>query len=181
MKGPEHLSDEERLRELGLFSLGKGRLQGTSSMWRVQRGRSQALSVVPSDRTRGDGHQLKHRRFPLNTRKHFVTVRVTKHWHRLPREVVESPSLEIRRNHLDTVLVNLLVEPACGLSLDSQQDVPGSHSIQGCFLASVSFYNLIHNFLTLLVSEPPREGTLLDLLFVNREGLVGDVTAGCWA
>ncbi|KAK4830584.1 hypothetical protein QYF61_011819 [Mycteria americana] len=32
------------------------------------------------------------------------------------------------------------------------------------------------NFLTQLVSEPTREGTLLDLLFVNREGLVGDVT-----
>ena len=37
------------------------------------------LSVMPSDRTRGDGHKLKHRRFPLNIRKHFSTVRVTKH------------------------------------------------------------------------------------------------------
>ena len=31
------------------------------------------------------------------------------------------------------------------------------------------------NFLTQLVSEPTREGALLDLLFVNREGLVDDV------
>ena len=34
------------------------------------------------------------------------------------------------------------------------------------------------NFLTQLVSEPPREGALLDLLLVNREGLMGDVMVG---
>ena len=33
-------------------------------------------------------------------------------------------------------------------------------------------------FLTQLVSEPTREGALLDLLFVNREGLVDDVVVG---
>ena len=35
-------------------------------------------------------------------------MRVTKHWHRLPREVVESPSLEIFKSHLDMVLGNQL-------------------------------------------------------------------------
>ena len=34
------------------------------------------------------------------------------------------------------------------------------------------------NFLTQLVSEPTREGAPLDLLFMNREGLVGDVMVG---
>ena len=34
------------------------------------------------------------------------------------------------------------------------------------------------NFLTQLVSELTREGALLDLLFVNREGLVDDVAVG---
>ncbi|KFW95368.1 hypothetical protein N336_04559, partial [Phalacrocorax carbo] len=48
--------------------------------------------------------QLKHRRFSLNIRKHFFTVRVTEHCHRLPREVVESPSLEIFKRNLDMVL-----------------------------------------------------------------------------
>ncbi|KAK4828744.1 hypothetical protein QYF61_000735 [Mycteria americana] len=43
--------------------------------------------LVPSDRTRGDGHKVKHRRFPLSIRKHFFPVRVTEHWHRLLREV----------------------------------------------------------------------------------------------
>ena len=64
--------------------------------------------MVPSDRTRGNGHKLKHRRFPLNTRKHFFMVRVTEHWHSLPRETAESPSLEIFKSRLDVVLGNQL-------------------------------------------------------------------------
>ena len=59
---------------------------------------------MPSARSRGNGHELKHRRFPLNTKNHFVTVRVTERWHRLPREVVASPSLEIFKRHLDMVM-----------------------------------------------------------------------------
>jgi len=39
---------------------------------------------------RDNGDKLEHRRFPLNIRKLFVTVRVTEHWHRLPSEVVVS-------------------------------------------------------------------------------------------
>ena len=62
------------------------------------------LSVVPSDRTRGNGHQLQHRKLHTNMWKNFFTVRVTEHWNRLPREAVESPSLEIFKTHLDTVL-----------------------------------------------------------------------------
>jgi len=60
--------------------------------------------VVPSDRTRGNRHKLKHRKFQLNMRKNFFTRRVTEDWNRLPREVVESPSLEILKTRLDKVL-----------------------------------------------------------------------------
>ena len=57
---------------------------------------------------RGNGYKLKCRRFQLNMRGHSFSVRVTEHWNRLPREVMESPSLEIFKTHLDVIQCNML-------------------------------------------------------------------------
>ncbi|KGL74774.1 hypothetical protein N309_06937, partial [Tinamus guttatus] len=51
-----------------------------------------------------NGYKLKQRKFPLHVRENFFTVRVTEPWNRLPREAVESPSLEIFKTRLDAAL-----------------------------------------------------------------------------
>jgi len=100
IKDLEHLTYEERLNEVGFVTLEKARLRsGLSSVYkclmrRCKEDGARLFSVVLSDGTKANGHKPKHWRLHLNTRKHFFTVRVTEHWHRLLREVLESPSLE---------------------------------------------------------------------------------------
>ncbi|GAB0189051.1 hypothetical protein GRJ2_001370400 [Grus japonensis] len=114
IRGLEHLSYEDRLRELGLFSLEKRRLWGDLivafqySNVAYKKDEDKLFSRACSDRTRDNGFKLKESRFRLDIKKKCFMMRVVKHWNRLSREVVDAPSLETFKVRLDGALSNLI-------------------------------------------------------------------------
>ena len=112
--GTEHLFYKNKLREQGLFSLEKGRLQGDLKVafqcLKVSyRKEGEGLFIrVCGDRTRGNGFKLKEGSFILDIRKKSSTVRMMRHWNRLPSDVVDAPSLETFKARLDQPLGNLI-------------------------------------------------------------------------
>ena len=114
IQGMEHFPYENRLRELELFSLEKRRL------WKDLRAAFQYLkgkykkegdiffSRVYNYKTRGTNFKLEEGRFRFDIRNKFFTVRVVRHWNRLPKDMVDCLSLEIFKVRLDQALSNLI-------------------------------------------------------------------------
>ena len=62
-----------------------------------------------ADRRSSDVHKLKTRKFHLNTESHCFTLRVIQYWNRLPKEIVESASLETFKTQQDVGLGSLML------------------------------------------------------------------------
>lgn len=98
MKNLEHKNLEKRLRvdQISLYNYLKEV---------VVRQRS---ASSPSNRKRGNGLKLFQERFRLDISQNFLSKRVTGHRNRLPREMVESQSLEVFKKSADGLLRDMV-------------------------------------------------------------------------
>jgi len=119
---PQFKKDEELLERVQQRAARMMRGLGASLL----RGEAEGAGLVQP------GEEKAEKFFPqLNTGKNFFTLRVTEPWPRLPREAVESPSLEIFKPRLDAILCSLLWVTLLwqGVGLGDPQRVPPTPAI----------------------------------------------------
>ena len=114
IRGLQHLPYEDRLRELGLFSLEKRRLRGDLiAAFQYVKGAykqegSQLFERGDNSGTRGKGLKLKEGRLRLDVRGKFFTLRVVRCWNSCPERLwMPRPSLEVFKARLDGALGSL--------------------------------------------------------------------------
>jgi len=114
IRGLEHFSYEDRLKELGLFNLEKRRLQGdllTAFQYLEEVYKQEGNQVfvwIDSGKKRENGFKIKEGRFRLDVSGKFLTERLVRCWSRLPREAADTLSLEVFKARLDGILDNLI-------------------------------------------------------------------------
>lgn len=88
----------------------KGHGNGWGTQWLLHldlHRQSHTLEIV-GKAWRNNGHKLKNSKFHVNIRKRFFTEKGIILWNKVPREVIESPFLELFRSRLDRFLSILL-------------------------------------------------------------------------
>jgi len=114
VQGLGSLPYEKRLKELGLFSLQKRRLRGDliTVFQYLKCGYKEDGDHLSTrnhmEKTRGNGYKLLLQGFQLDTKAKFFTMRTISYWNNLPREVVDSPTLDTFKIQLDRVLGRLV-------------------------------------------------------------------------
>ena len=114
IRGLEHLPYEERLRELGLFSLEKRRIRedliaAFQYFKGAYRKAGEGLFIREyRDRTRGKVFKLKEGRLRLGIRNKLFNFSVVRNWNRLSSEVVAAPSQEGFKARLVGAFSNLV-------------------------------------------------------------------------
>ena len=106
-----HLSYEDKLRHLDLFSLRKRRLRGDlietfKIMKGIDRIDPRNFFQEYQSRTRGHNKKLYKKCFRCDNRKYFFTQRVVEDWNKLPQEAVDSESISVFKKRLDKYFIN---------------------------------------------------------------------------
>lgn len=104
IKTLEHLSYEERLRELESWEKAQGDLVNGYKYLMGWGKEDVSFQWFLINRIGGNGHKSKYRKFYLKWGKPFFILRGVRHWKRLPGDIVKCPSLEIFKIKLDNAL-----------------------------------------------------------------------------